>query len=125
MDNELLAKLKLIGKLKQNEKLNVKKMFIQPDNIISKISRSLLFVDDRENTLNFIQNTLEKCFEFMETKEKNNPRLDNILIDLSDALEGIKTLKTTYSTDVFFCCKIDVLVQEIEIKIKQYQSAQN
>ena len=115
-NNDLLAKLKLIGKLKKDDKLNTKKLFIQSDNIISKISRSLIFVDDRENLLNFIINTVDKCFDLLESK---NSRQETILEDLKLALEGIKNIKLTYSEDLYFCCKLDVLIEEIESKIQK------
>ena len=114
MENDLLARLKLIGKIKQNDKLNVKKMFIQPDNFLTRLSRSFIFVDDRENTHLFIVTTIEKSFELIKT-EATKAAL--ILTDLQQAVEGIRNLKQTYVEDQFFCCKIDVLLEDTEMRI--------
>jgi len=121
MENDLLAKLKLIGKLKQSEKINVKKMYIQPDNLLSRISRSFIWVDDRENTLQFINTVVDKCFETIKNEQRSDPRMTNMITDLKMALEGIKNLKKTYANDIFYCCKIDVLIEETEIKIKMIE----
>lgn len=129
MNNDFLsAKLKFIGKIKPNDKINVKHLYIQPNNFISKISRSVLYHDERENALSFVYSTIEKTLEninitLMDPKDvKLDPskedRIINIVTDLKNAMYGIKNLAMTYSEDKFFCCKIEVLIQEINATLK-------
>jgi hypothetical protein len=134
MNNDFLsAKLKFIGKIKPNDKINVKHLYIQPNNILSKISRSFVYHDERENALSFVYSTIEKTLEMinntlMEPQKdiKLDPskedRMLNIVIDLKNAIYGIKNLALTYSDDKYFCCKIEVLVQDINSTLKSMSS---
>ena len=53
-DIVIISRLKFIGKVQKGDKINVKYMFIQPDGIFTRISRSLINHDNRNNTLNFV-----------------------------------------------------------------------
>ena len=53
-DKEVISRLKFIGKVQKGEKINVKYMFIQPEGIATKISRSLINHCNRQNTLNHV-----------------------------------------------------------------------
>ena len=41
-DKEVISRLKFIGKVQKGEKINVKYMFIQPEGIITRISRTII-----------------------------------------------------------------------------------
>lgn len=130
MNNDFLsAKLKFIGKIKPNDKINVKHLYIQPNNLLSKISRSLVYHDERENALSFVYSTIEKTLETINVTLMDPPkdvkldpskedRILNIVTDLKNSMYGIKNLAMTYSEDKFFCCKIEVLIQEINATLK-------
>ena len=52
-DKEVISRLKFIGKIQKGEKINVKYMFVQPKGIATRISRTIINQDNRNNTLNF------------------------------------------------------------------------
>ena len=121
--SDVLSKLKFISKIRKGEKINVKYMFIQPDNITTKISRTLYNVDNRMNTLNFIENTIQRCFEIIILHSNSERQYDvqlreNIIIDLQEAKIGLLNIKETYIDDIMFRCKIDTFIQDIEAKLQ-------
>jgi hypothetical protein len=132
----LSAKLKFIGKIQPNDKINVKHLYIYPNNFFSKFSRSFIHQDERENALIFVQTTIEKTLEMVTeiinkspvNKDKSSStgsmetRMVNVVCDLKNAMIGIKNLSITYSDDKYFCCKIEVIIQEIIVMIKSLVS---
>jgi hypothetical protein len=128
MENDLIAKLKLIGILSNGDKINTKYMIVQPGNdIITKISRTL-YKDDRQDTLEFLTSTVQKSFELMsiqtdKNKDKNtlcNIFALNIYKDLNLSIEGLQRLKKTYEDDKLFTCKLECLIEDTQAKLKDY-----
>ena len=120
--NDVLSKLKFISKIRKGDKINVRYMFIQPDNITTKLSRSLYNVDNRMNTLNFIETTIRRGFEVIALHSTTDRPYDvqireNVIRDLSSAKDGLVNIKETYIDDVMFRCKIDTFIQEIDAKL--------
>ena len=66
-EKDNISRLKFIGKIKKGEKINVKDMAVQPNNVYTKIHRSLMIVDNRNNTLSFILETIQKSFDELIT----------------------------------------------------------
>ena len=129
-ENEIISRLKFIGKIQQGDKINVKYMYIQPDNYYTKLSRTIFNQDSRSNTLNFLRNTIHTSFTIIDKymdieitviqKEKCN----NIVIDLKKSTSGLICIKDTYLHDIKFICDIDTLLQEINIKILEIEFKQ-
>jgi len=70
---DIIPKLKFISRLNKGDKINVKNMYIQPNNFLNRIIRSFFHVDDRTNTLMFVNHTVKKSFElFLEHINSNN-----------------------------------------------------
>ena len=104
-DKEVMSRLKFIGKVQKGEKINVKYMFIQPEGIITRISRTIINQDCRENTLNFVRNTITSTFQIINiysssTKDSQKHICLNIIQDLKHSTKGITNLKNTYRDDV-------------------------
>lgn len=123
-DDDILSKLKFIGKIKKGEKICVKNMSVQQDNLYTKLSRSFLIIDSRENTLNFLTQTIKRSFELLSLHMTGKTQFDklmttNIILDLESSKEGLINLKSTYIMDLMFCCKIDTLMQEIEARLEE------
>lgn len=121
-NEDIIPKLKFISRLNKGDKINVKNLYIQPNNFFNKISRSFIHIDDRTNTLIFVNNTVKKGFElFLQHIESSNPfdniLCHNILCDLKNAINGLLNLKETYGDDVMFVCKIDSLIEEIQARL--------
>lgn len=128
-DNDVISKLKFIGKIKKGEKINVKNMYVQPDSLATKISRSFINYDSRDNALNFIISVLKRSFDILNLhiieSNKNNAEMmvcTNLIRDLKESKVGIENLKDTYSDDVMFCCKIETLIQEIDAKLLEIEN---
>lgn len=123
-NDDIIPKLKFISRLNKGDKINVKNLYIQPNNFINKISRSFIHIDDRTNTLIFINNTIKKGFDlFLQHIDSSNPfdtiLCQNILCDLKNSINGLLNLKETYGDDVMFVCKIDSLIEEIDARLAE------
>jgi len=116
---EIVSRLKFIGCVEKNEKIDTRNVNRQPNNLLTKIFRSIIYPDNRENSLKFIREVVDRSFEIIDRYLHNNEKIPcQILVsDLSKAKQGLNNLKFTYSTDTKFCCDIDVLAQGIESKL--------
>lgn len=129
-NEDIIPKLKFISRLNKGDKINVKNLYIQPNNFINKISRSFIHVDDRTNTLFFVNNTIKKGFELFLQHIENKNSFDhilcqNILVDLKNSINGLLNLKETYGDDIMFICKIDALIEEIEARLIEIENKYN
>lgn len=120
-NRETISRLKFIGKIQIGDKVNLKFMYMQPDGLMTQLSRSIN-QDNRTKTLIFLQDTINKTFEifkFYEKSENNSEQIMcfNLYNDLKLSKQGLNNLKETYSTDVKFTCDIDTLIQTIDGKI--------
>lgn len=121
-NDDIIPKLKFISRLNKGDKINVKNLYIQSNNFIDRVSRSFFHIDDRTNTLMFVNNTIKKGFElFLKHIENSNPfdhiLCQNLLYDLKNSTNGLINLKETYCDDVMFICKIDSLIEEINARL--------
>lgn len=129
-NDDIIPKLKFISRLNKGDKINVKNLYIQPNNFINRISRSFIHIDDRTNTLMFVMNTIKKGFElFLRHIESKNPfdniLCQNLLYDLKNSTNGLLNLKETYADDMMFVCKIDSLIEEINARLIEINNKYN
>lgn len=110
--------LKFIGKIGKNEKIDVKNMYLQPNTFITSIIRTLYQLDNRQNTLELIQKTIEQSVEIIKDTNIDPQIKTNFLIDLEKSKEGIRNLKYTYNNDTMFCCNLESIIQMIDSKFK-------
>ena len=129
MDNnqEIISRLKFIGKLKKGEKVNTRHMYVQPDGFGTSLSRTFVYQDNRGNALNFCQETITRAFELLITYERSDKHDEQVLFghllnDLQHATAGLTNLKFTYVTDTKFCCDMDTLLQSITAKLDCYMT---
>jgi hypothetical protein len=126
MDDDIIPRIKFIGKIQKGEKINVKYMNIQQDNFLTKLSRSFIHTDTRSNTLTFIQNTLKKGFEILSNNLDSNKQYDkslcqNLMNDLRICKSGLLNIKETYIEDLMFCCKIDSFIEETDARLNDIE----
>ena len=124
--NETISKLKLIGRISNGDKLNVKGMFLQRNNLFTKISRWVWYMDNRHNTVNFVRNTIYSTFTLIITLKKSNKRYDNLILlniieDLESAKLGMVNIKNTYADDIKFCCDIETLLEAVEVELTKHR----
>lgn len=126
MDNhpEVISRLKFIGKIQKGDKLNTRRMFVQPTGWITSLNRTVWNQDNRLNTLSFVQETVRRAFDLLdiydkkkEGKEENNIITENIVKDLHYSTNGLINLKSTYCHDIKFCCDMDTLLELIKAKL--------
>ena len=129
-DKEVMSRLKFIGKVQKGEKINVKYMFVQPEGIATRISRTLINQDNRNNTLNFVRSTITRTFEIITSYSSSNKESHrhislHIIKDLQQCKTGLLNLKDTYLSDIKFTCDIDTLLQEIDAKLCEIEPIEN
>jgi hypothetical protein len=122
-NKETISRLKFIGKIQIGDKINLKSMYMQTDSLITQLLRTV-FQDNRNKTLVFLQDTINKAFEILKCYDKSKKNSEkimcmNVISDLKGVRQGLKNLKETYNTDIKFCCDIDVLLQLIEAKLSE------
>lgn len=110
--------IKFIGQIGKHQKIDVKRMYLQPNTFITSIIRTMYQLDNRQNTLELIKNTIDQCFKILENKESDQTIHTNFMIDLEKSKEGIRNLKFTYSEDTMFCCHLESIIQKIDSKYK-------
>lgn len=128
--DEVISKIKMIGKINPDDKIAVKGMYIQKKGLLTTVSRTLINHDNRENTMTFLSSTIKKGFEILgtyhttyTTEKKGSDRIMfvNLLADMKNARIGLFNLKATYEGDIMFCCKLETLIQEMDAKLIQYE----
>ena len=116
--SRISSTLKFIGQIGKNEKIDVKNMYLQPNTFITSIIRTLYQLDNRQNTLELIQKTIEQCLEIIQNDNTEPLIKTNFLVDLEKSKEGIRNLKYTYNNDTMFCCNLESIIQLIDSKFK-------
>ena len=126
MDDDIIPRIKFIGKIQKGEKINVKHMHIQQDSLINKLIRSFIHTDTRANTFTFINNSIKKGFEIMNLHLESDKLFDkslcqNLINDLRQCKTGMTNVKDTYIEDLMFCCKMDALIEETDARLNEIE----
>ncbi len=122
---EIISKLKFIGHIEKDEKINVRHVARQPDTLYTKLSRSVVYPDNRANALKFVRDVLMRSLEIVEYHivHKNTFICRAMIGDLVKAKQGMINLKYTYDSDTKFCCDMDVLIELIASKLAILKSS--
>jgi hypothetical protein len=118
-NQEIISRLKFIGRIEKDEKINVRQVNRQPNTFFTKISRSIIYPDNRNNSLKFIRDVILRSFDILEHLINHNESIicKSLIYDLNTAKKGMLNLKYTYNEDTKFCCDIDVLIENISSKL--------
>lgn len=124
---DVITKLKFLSRVSKGQKINVKDMTLQDESWVTTASRSLWNIDNRNNTMTFIQNTITTAFNMITLLLKSDTVGDKqicktIVSDIVSSKSGIKNLKSTYADDTYFCCGVDTYVQMIEAHMTDLKS---
>jgi hypothetical protein len=124
-NHETITRLKFLSKIRKGEKINVMANTLQPDSMLTSLSRAFLNTDNRQNTLTYIQNSINSGFQLFTTYIRSDKISERklaiqIIRDIVEAKQGINNLKNTYSDDIMFCCSIETYLQTIDAKIEEY-----
>ena len=124
---EIITKLKFLSRVSKGQKINVKDMTLQDESWLTSASRSVWNIDNRNNTMTFIQNTITSAFNMIILLLRSDGVGDRqicrtIVRDIIGAKKGIQNLKSTYTDDTFFCCGVDTYIQMIEAHMADLKS---
>ncbi len=124
-EQEIVSRLKFIGKVKKGEKINTHHMYVQPEGVMTILKRTFWVNDNRSNALTFIQDTIARVFELLITHQRSEREADKILAsnlikDLRGATVGLSNIKVTYIDDTKFCCDIDTILEYINARIVNF-----
>ena len=123
-NKEVISNLKFIGKLKKGDKINTKFMYVQPDGITTRISRTFINYDNRNNALHFVDKTVNDAIKLIELYSDSNKMLEkkmcrHLVDDLKASKVGLVNLKETYSEDLKFKCDMETILQSIDSKLSE------
>jgi hypothetical protein len=115
---EIQSRLKFISNVQIGDKINVKFMLIQKDCVSTKLSRTLYY-ENRITTLNFVRDNINRALEIITKSccQQDKELTSNLIIDLKNSKIGIENLRQTYINDIKFCCDLNTVLQNIDIKI--------
>ena len=121
-NKETISRLKFIGKIQKGEKINVRNMQVQPESYLTSLTRTFFNVDNRQNALLFIHDTINRSFEILSVYEKSDDDSEKVMYahlvrDLNHAKQGLINLKETYNYDRKICCDLQVLLEIIDAKM--------
>lgn len=125
---EILSRLKLLGHIQKGDKIGSRNMILQPDGWATRITRTLIYPDNRNNTLKLIREILSRSVEILlynisSDKESNIIQCKIIIQDLIKAQTGLSNLKSTYDTDIKFGCDLDILYQQITARLAEIKKS--
>jgi hypothetical protein len=112
---EIVLNLKMISKIKQNNKLVVINKMISVDNRLLQPFQRWYSADNREDALQFITTIVNRAIEY--TYETNTSQLfdpKTIKQELTNILPGLDNLSATYKLDYLVVAKIDLIKNKIE-----------
>lgn len=122
----ILTRLKFISKVKIGDKINTRNhLSIQPNNFITRISRTVILQDSRTNALLFISDTIIQAIELIDNF-KNSQKISDknllkiLLIDLKSAKIGINNLSDTYCDDLIIVSEFQTILQNIDFTLEEF-----
>lgn len=116
--DETVSRLKFIGKIEKDEKVNVGDMYMQSVNsYTTSISRKLKG-ETGEKTFIFIRSVINQSFHVLSKSAKLETDYQvtlskNIIRDLLMASRGIRNLEQTYGNDRILVAKFETLRENI------------
>lgn len=117
----VVCQLKFISFVKKRQKINTKHNSVYDNNWYDCIYRSILTPENRLDTVNYIQNTLDDAFKELSIA-KNDTQAKIIEVCLNETKCGIQNLMYTYQEDPFIKGKFESMMIEIENKIGERSS---
>lgn len=118
--SDIISKLKFVSRIKSGQKVDSRAMRIQENTYFNSFIRTL-FQDNRHNALVLFKDIIGKAFQSI-TQCQDKILVSNIIDDIRQCISGLENFKVTYGDDVMFTCEIDTLIDDIELKLGQYDT---
>ena len=122
-NRDIITRLKFIGTFSPGEKIDVKNLRVESNNILTPLKR-LIQGESRDHTYSFLNSTIERSFDIVKsysTSERVSERLmcKNILEDMIKAIKGLQNIQKTYKDDKLFYCNIETIIENIHSKLSE------
>lgn len=124
---DIMAALKFIGKVRKNEKISTTAMTVQDnDSWYTSIIRTFT-TQNRVKTIVFIQNVIDRAFEIASIYTRDADQQKNrtgwfIIEDIKKSIVGLHNILNTYKGDRMFVCKMESLLQKIDVKLEGFEN---
>lgn len=122
-NRDTITKLKFITTLQSGQKIDVKNLQIETNNLLTPFKR-MIYGESRDTTINFFNTVIERSFEIIQAycnSEKRSEQIfcSNIILDLAKSINGLQNIQKTYKEDNLFICNIEILIETITGKLME------
>ena len=117
--DEILTSLKIIGSIKEGQKVCVRNGLLTLEQTSTGIQASVkrwLFGDNRATTLHYIRNVVHNALSVAKMNDENAAEIVN---SMENVIIGLGRLEVTYTSDIALCSAIQVLSNRIMTEIKK------
>ena len=117
--DEILTSLKIIGSIKEGQKVCVRNGLLTLEQTSTGIQASVkrwLFGDTRATTLHYIRNVVHNALSVAKMNDENAAEIVN---SMENVIIGLGRLEVTYTSDIALCSAIQVLSNRIMTEIKK------
>ena len=112
----VVLNLKLISKIKQNEKLIIDNKIIKVDVRILQNIRRWLTSDGRDESIDYVEFIISGTIAYINNLVDDNNLVyskSKLIEELSNTSNGLDNLKSTYKIDNIITSRIDILKEKI------------
>jgi hypothetical protein len=120
---EILTRIKFIGTIQPGEKLDTRNLRIETNTILTPVKR-MFFGENRNTTMQFLSNTIERAFVILYSlanAEKISDKMicANIIKDIDKSIQGLMNMQKTYIDDNIFVCSLNTLIESVEARMTE------
>jgi len=115
--------LKIISKIKKDDKLNTKLCKIQKPSFYRWLERKL-YQEDRTKTIDFVEFLYNRAFELINMSihsvdKYTKTKCRDIIQDIILSFEGLQNLQSTYDEDETFAASFKTKYRDIEVRLAE------
>lgn len=115
---DIILNLKMIAKIKQNDKMIVINGIIGIDNRLAQPLRRWYTADNRDHTITFITNVVNVALFLCNNIDGQICDKDTIKNELQGIIPGLDNMSATYKTDNLMVAKIELLKDKIRANLQ-------
>ena len=137
---QIILNMKIIGNIKKKDKLskNADNILEIESNDYLQCMRRWYFQRSRNDSIKDIKKIIYSCFEITDLTLTNETSADNIskpyfneenscllqrfLVEMNNVVRGLDNLKETYNADIKIISEIEILKEQLELRIKKINS---
>jgi hypothetical protein len=129
--DDIMTKLKLLGKIQPMQKLDVNNLCLQPEGWGTTLYRTFVSPNSRNDTLSFAKTVISNAFLILEAKINNASSDDKylcreIIADLLQCQCGLSNLRQTYATHPYFVSALDTMVTaDLQVPLAKFKEKHN